>query len=98
MELSPQFVLSLVTVVFSVIGSYFGIKYKLDSVGAKVDAVHKRLDEMEDNYHRLDKVVDRHETHIIDLRSFKHREGDTMNAFKMAKELLAEERADRGER
>ena len=98
MEITPQFALSLATVVFSILGSYFGIKFKLDSVGAKVDALHKRIDEYEDNFHQLDKVVGVHARDISDLRAFKHKEGDTMNAFKMAKELLQEEREDRGER
>lgn len=94
MEITPQFALSLATVVFSIVGSYFGIKYKLDTVAAKVDAVHKRFDEFEDEFHTLDKTVGIHGRDITDLRAFKHNQGDTMNAFKMAKELLAEERAD----
>jgi len=96
MEITPQFALSLATIIFSIIGSYYGIKYKLDSVGAKVDALHKRLDEFQEDFHEVDKKVSIHDSLIQDLRQFKHKAGDTMNAFKMAKELLAEERADRG--
>ncbi len=76
-------------------GAYFAIKYKLEAVSAKVDAVHKRLDELEDNLHILDKKTDNHGIYIADLREYKHKQGDTMNAFKMAKELLAEERLDK---
>lgn len=95
-EITPQFALQLATTAFSAVGAYFAIKYKLEAVSAKVDAVHKRLDEIEDQFNLLDKTVSNHALYIQDLRSWKHKEGDSMNAFKMARELLQEERADRG--
>lgn len=95
-ELTPQLMLQAGSTIAAVFGAYYALKYKLDAVGQKVDAVHKRIDEFEDQFNTLDKLVSNHGLYIADLRAHKHREGDTMNAFKMAKELLQEERADRG--
>jgi len=83
------------TVIVSILGSYFGIKNKLDGLSEVVKALHQRLDEFEEKFHKLDKEVGVHGRDITDLRAWRNDEGDSMKAFKMAKELLREDRNGR---
>ncbi len=95
LTLTPQLAITLATNIIGVAGAYFALKYKLDSAIAKLDALHNRIDEMEDNYNTLNTKASNQDIYIADLRAWKHKEGDSMNAFKMARELLREERLDK---
>jgi hypothetical protein len=67
--LKPEVILSLFGVLLIPgIGSFIGVKFGLQAVDAKVSALHKRFDEMEQRQQKNEVELGRHDERIANLK------------------------------